>query len=313
MKKNLPIVLSIILIFIIIAPYIYIKHQKDFIYFRIKASQLLLKEYKQAPENNTVNIVAITDSNYIIPLNVTIYSAIKNKNQNSIYHFYIIGVDLNKYDIKSMTEQATNNVKITVIPNKNIYSFYNPNNVINPHVPSCDILKFNLPELFPKFDKILYLDGDILVQQDLSALYNSNIEDSYVGCVQEKYIGFPLEKELGIPKFFNNGVMLLNLKKMREDNITEKLLKYKIYDAPMRFATQDAFNVVLQPALKFLDEKYNIIILDIDVNKFSDVNKYLKDGVIIHYSGNDKPWDNPNVLYSSEWQKYYDEMINEYD
>ena len=280
-------------------------------YISIKQSQKLLKKYNIAPQSDSVNIVAITDSNYVMPLNVTMYSAIKNKNKDSKYHFYIIGIGLNNNEVKNLIKQSTDDAKITVIQEKNIYRFYQAKNKINPHVPNCDFLKFNLPQIFPKFDKILYLDGDIIVQSDLSELYNTNIENEYAGCVQENFIYGPLEAELQIPKYFNNGVMLLNLKNMRRDDISNKMLKYRIFHCPKRFVTQDTFNVVLQPKLKFLDEKYNIITLDIDTSKYSDVNQYLKSGVIIHYAGKDKPW-NSEVLYGSEWHKYKNEFQSKY-
>ena len=308
LKKILTIFLITVAVIFIISKY---NDSQLKSYIDIKLAQRSLTKYKLPPEQGEINIVALTDSNFILPLNVAMYSAIKNKNKDSKYHFYIIGVDLKESDIKDLTKQASDDVKITVIPNTNFYNFYDAKNNMTPHVPNCDFLKFHMPEIFSKFDKVLYIDGDVLVQSDLSDLYRTNIYNYYAGCVQENFIYGRLEDELQIGRYFNNGVMLLNLKRMRKNNISDKMLRYKIFKCPNRFVTQDTFNAVLYPRLKFLNEKYNVTIVDIDTSKYSDVNEYLKSGVIIHFAGKDKPW-NSDVLYGSEWHKYKDEMLSKY-
>jgi lipopolysaccharide biosynthesis glycosyltransferase len=49
------------------------------------------------------------------------------------------------------------------------------------HVNSTACFKFDLPDLIPDQDKILYLDSDVLIQKDLSDLFTISIDDYYAG------------------------------------------------------------------------------------------------------------------------------------
>lgn len=278
-------------------------------YNHVKKAQNNLDRYMIIPKKDTVNIVAITDSKYVNPLNVTIYSAIKNKNKNSKYNFFIIGVDLHLLDTLKLYEQSTDETPITIIQNDNIYKKYSK---IDTHVTNTDMFKFDIPNLFPNFDKILYLDGDIIVQKDLSDLYNMDLEDNYVAANLQPYEQFPGQKNLKLEKYFNNGVMLLNLKKMREDNISDKMLKYKIFRLPRGFVTQNTFNVILQSKVKNIDETYNTCVNSLDKKKYKNINKFLKSRAIIHFAGTMKPWSDPKVLYASTWEKYHNEFKEKY-
>lgn len=65
------------------------------------------------------------------------------------------------------------------------------------------------------------------------------------------------QTRIGHKRYFNNGMMLLNLKKMRKDNISEKLFADKLSDENTVFMTQDAFNRVFNTEVKFLSPLYN--------------------------------------------------------
>lgn len=316
-KKNIIIctILIIITILLILCKIFVINNQNITnikSYIRIKKSQKILNKYKFYPQKDAINIVNITDANYIIPLNVAIYSAIKNKNKNSKYNFFVIGIDLKKDDIKELTKQSTAETPIIVINNHNIYDFYPFKH--NTHVPIGDCLKFNIPDIFPNFDKMLYLDGDVIVQKDLNDLYNMNIDGYYAAGHLNDYDKDDKNQrmDLKLKKYFNNGVILLNLKKMREDDIPDKMLRYKIFKAPRFLITQDTFNVVLDNKVKNFDFTYNITTNLMENEKISDTDQYLKTGVIIHYAGSSKPWKKPDILYGATWNKYYQEFLNEY-
>ena len=107
-----------------------------------------------------------------------------------------------------------------------------------------------------KLDRIIYLDGDIIVQEDLEELYNCNIGDNYIGAVKDTngidYDFFGKK----IYKYFNSGVMIMNLEKMRRDKISKKLLEYRKcgYNKLM---DQDTFNFVVKDAVTLLPFKFN--------------------------------------------------------
>ncbi len=198
----------------------------------------------------------------------------------------------------------------------------------NPDVTRADYLKFNLATILAKTDKVLYLDGDVIVLKDLTELYNTDIEDYYAAAAQDlESTWIDKRKE----PYFNNGVMLINLKKMREDNIETKLINYKKNDKINRFMTQDAFNTVLYKKVKFIPLIYdtfapeyndeNILKIikkvlnknyDEKIYPYKTAQEYRNAVVIIHYTGwyNVKPWyewADKNSATSKIWYKYSDE------
>ena len=101
----------------------------------------------------------------------------------------------------------------------------------NFHVSPSALIKFELPELLPDvLGKVLYLDGDIIVQKDLTAIFNENIENVYAGVVSDTPTGaaeFRKYYNNKYSSYFNAGVLLLNLKKLCEDHISELLISGK--------------------------------------------------------------------------------------
>lgn len=308
------------------------------IIFLIFKSEFYIKKYRLPSEKNEINIAAITDKNYVNPLRVAIYSSIINKAKNSKYHFFIIGVELGKDDIEKLQKLKTENVNITILNNEKYFYKKFKIDSITKYVTKADFLKFSLANIFPEFKKILYIDCDLIIQKDLKELYDNDFEDNYA-IVVEELSDQHWARDIGLKKYFNNGVMLLNLDKFRKDNIKIKLYLNRFFNKKNRFVTQDSFNMVLQPKVKFTDFKYNLLPINTEFdeglrkkyqNKFNSteedfkkffydlykinekqyptMKKYVENAYIIHFAGKNKPWKTKEALYSYIWQKYSEKL-----
>lgn len=92
-----------------------------------------------------------------------------------------------------------------------------------------------LADLVPEIpDKILYLDIDMMAGDDISKLYNIDISDYEYAAVKEKYGSVLL-----YPDYINAGMLLLNMKKIKETGLLEKA-RDLIKNKKMLFADQDA-------------------------------------------------------------------------
>lgn len=263
------------------------------------------------PENNeTADIVFTADKNYKEPLKVTLVSAIENKKPESKYNINIICVDLTEEEAQEYHKFEKNNVSVKTVPVtiEQLGALGNYK-AASTHVNRSDLFKFFLPEIFSQYDKLLYLDADIIILDDLMELYNTNIKNKYLAAVMRinresrTYIAAKTAVLVFFKPEFNCGVMLMNLKKMREDKISEKLIKAKNEDKKRKYVTQGAFNEVIKGSrLKILPPKYNFLqrwiyrVNYIDYfNKFykvkyNDIAELYKEAVILHYSGAEKPW-----------------------
>ncbi len=162
-----------------------------------------------------------------------------------------------------------------------------------------------LADLIPEIpDKLLYLDIDIMVGKDISILYNINIEDYEYAAVREKY-----GSKLIRPDYINAGMLLLNIKKIKETKLLEKARKL-IKTKKLLFADQDA---IFRSTTKKL-------ILPRIYNEQSSFNR--KDTVICHFCKrllllpyprieNYKQW-NVEEVHSILKCHYFDNDLEEY-
>ncbi len=270
--------------------------------------------------NDIVNICMITDDNYVIPTVVAITSAIKNKCENVGYNFFIINTNISEYNknkIKRLDNSETG-VSINFI-NADINKYENL--IAHSHVPITALLKFDLPNLL-NLNKVLYLDGDILVTKCLNNLFKLNIDNYYLaavsdmgGCITQKF-----NERIGVDNYFNSGVLLLNLEKIRNENIFSVLVKTKNEHPQWPCMDQDVMNYVLGSNVLWVDLKYNCMLplyrhmeysLE-SINKFYNTNysnqfEMEDDSVILHFAGESerRPWENFNGTYSDLWNFYY--------
>ena len=243
------------------------------------------------------HIAYITDDNYAMPTAVSIVSLLENKAANISYVVHLILDNVSDQNKDRFKEISYPNCEIDIIDaDSSAYQEFQKNKV-NLHVSKSALLKFNLPEIFSDIDTLLYIDGDTLIIQDISELFKIDLSKYYAGVVDN----FEALMFSTLSRYFNNGVMLLNLKKMRADNMTTKLIDYR-KNGLNYFMDQDAFNIVFNEEVLFLSSKYNFRVpkfLETDFeefneefcdNKYIDENECLMDQKILHAVRQLKPW-----------------------
>lgn len=186
---------------------------------------------------------------------------------------------------------------------------------IDPRYTEAASLRLLLPELLPELDRILYLDCDIVVRQDLAQLWEkTDLADNYLAGVYEAAIEGQAERfrALGCDpaKYFNSGFLLMNLAQMREEKVSEKLLE--ACRVPyLEFPDQDALNQVCQGRVLPLSPLYNSIrTFFIPKYKADFVRQYseplweqVQREATIHYTGG-KPWNLFTVQFAAWWMVY---------
>ena len=267
--------------------------------------------YDLSEDKNIVPIVVHTDNNYVIPTIVTITSLVVNKYKNTPYKIYVLGNKLSHENKKLLSKIPG----VEVIDHVSKFTQFEGK---HQHVSSTDLFKFDLPDVFSQYDKILYLDVDMIIQRDLSELYHIDLEDNYVAAVKDMQ-GMVLEHHhtrIGLENYFNAGMMLLNLKKMREDNISDRLIDYKLHKDTGHFMSQDALNCVFGDKVKYIDPKYNYMwpnlraFTDEKIENFYDItevewNNIRYNAHIVHLTNKLKPWKYIEACGAGLWASYY--------
>lgn len=191
----------------------------------------------------------------------------------------------------------------------------------DPRYSEAASFRLLLPEILPEYDKVLYVDCDVIIRQDVSRLFaETDLGDNYLGVVYEAPIENQAErfKALGCNprEYFNSGFLLMNLAAMRAENVSRRLMDACRVDW-LEFPDQDALNQVCQGRVVPLSPLYNgIRTFFLPQYKADFVAQYseslwnqVQTDATIHYTGG-KPWNLFTVKFG-QWWRTYDSLPDE--
>ena len=251
---------------------------------------------------NEIPIVFATDKNYYPFLPVALKSIQEHSNENYLYKIFVLHESLDKEQMTSLEELETSNYKIKFINVSRYVSKIKAKLPTRDYYTNTTYYRFFIPRILRMYKKALYLDCDILVRNDISILFNNDIEDYLVGAITEDVMtninvfGEYVEKVIGINRnnFFNAGVLLLNLKKLRKEKLERKFIdllsiyKFKVTQ------DEDYLNVICKDKVLYINEEWN----------YCEVNKHnLSNPSIVHFKMCYKPWHYDNIKFQDEYWK----------
>jgi len=293
--------------------------------FNNPAKQVMTLSAAYMQKSNTIPIVFAANDFFVPMCTTTIFSVLCNSDKNRNYDIVIINKDIsarNKNILKNTVKQFQNATlrffDVVSILDKYVLK-------AGMHISVETYYRFLIQDILPDYDKVLYLDCDMICEYNIAELYDIDLMDNWVGAVKDpdmigqvnsdksynKYVTDVLH--LNDPySYFQAGVLLLNLSALRKNHstcqwFTESMQKYKYMD-------QDILNKNLQGHVKYLDSKWNVLIdcsgQRIEIIKKAPSNvcrEYLhsrKNPYIIHYAGFQKPWKDVSCDYFEEFWHY---------
>lgn len=239
-----------------------------------------------------MNIFYCTNEKYSQHVAVSITSVIIN-NPSAILDFYILSSNISEESKDKILLCGKNNSNVNI-------KFYKVDHLkfkelkLNIEYISIDTyFRYILADLFPKLDKGLYLDADTICNNDIRNLYDTNISGFYAAGVRDSFIeDINYKQNISFSEddlYVNAGVLLFNLKKMRDDSLTEVLFtKTRELSNEIRFQDQDIINIVFKNKIKELPNTFNCTSVDVSGKTVLQLNET----AIFHYTGPQKPWNN---------------------
>lgn len=270
-----------------------------------------------------MNIVCCTDHNYIMPTGVMICSACVNHTDIQITFYVICNSDVteqDKDDLKQIVSQYHHTIKFIPAPTftKETKCFTVNEEGQPKHITIAAYYRLFLAKILPNnIEKVIYLDGDIIVRHSLSEMYEINLDNIPVGSVVDMdegqiylYNNLRYEQSLG---YFNSGVLLINLKYWREYNLLQDFMEFATkYPERIKFHDQDILNYVLKNNKKKLPLKYNVQdgffkkVPNISWKYEDELKEAINNPYVVHFTcGRNKPWNiGCDVPYKEEYFKY---------
>lgn len=283
--------------------------------------------------HNNIPIVLLSSDYYVPYVGVLLQSLKEHSSSDCGYDVIILH--------KSISEDMQNQLKRIVNNYKNIsIRFFNAKAIVDDSLFYVSSQFYSIeayyriltPWILMHYDKAIVMDSDLVINGDLSELYSQCIDDKCIAAVKDiVYMGFLNGAQPGTLKYtreemkmkqpydyVNTGVMLMNLKRIRQKCSGSELIEF-CQKNHFHIQEQDGLNAFFEGEIKFLNLKWNYyvsvnpsIVYAIDncaprkeKEIYHCVGPYLKETpYIIHYASQPKPWNDPNVKYSEFWWYY---------
>ena len=269
------------------------------------------------------------DNGYVYPTLVAMTSLAINAGNNTFYNIYVLVspdfTEENRNILMTVEKNYTDHCKVIIINMDDKYKGKDSDD----RIPLAAYYRLELPNLLPDVDRIVYMDGDTAVFQDLSELITLDMKGNYI-------LGFLDSIPTALRKFhikngvvLCSGVLLMDLNALRKNHISEKFNEFleanlgNIYQHD-----QTTINVVCQGKISTLPPKYGIWnfknaqeVIDHNNAHLSWLRYNEKEYILSYYNPailhyvTDKPFKKKtNRIYSDLWWEYanktgyYDEI-----
>ena len=244
------------------------------------------------------------DNDYIPFLSVTLKSLLEHTTEENKYIIKILYTDIKKENQNKIKKYERPNVNIEFVDLSYYINKIKNKLYTRDYYSKTTYFRLFIPDLYPQYNKALYLDSDTLILEDIANLYNIEIGDNLLGAIPDSAVqSVPefqeyVEKVVGVSsykQYFNAGILIMNLDELRKFKFQDKFLylldtiKYSVAQ------DQDYLNRLCKGRVKIIDGAWNKMPID----------NYKKDDIkLIHYNLNYKPWHFDDILYKEYFWNY---------
>lgn len=260
------------------------------------------KDYK-----SVIPIFFAADKNYIPFLAVAIKSLTDNASKEYFYNIHILtGSGFCEEDIDKLKMNMSSNSRLIIDNVKDCLAGVEDNleYALRDYYTISIFYRLFIASLYPNYKKVIYLDCDIVVPGDISKFYIIELDGNILGAIVDDVIvnsecfRIYSNKAIGVDftRYFNSGVLLIDLDKYREEMILENFIYLiKKYNFETIAPDQDYLNVLCKDRVKYIEKGW-------DLMPIGEI--YKGEIYLIHYNNFRKPWYYDDVLYGEYFWKY---------
>ena len=276
-------------------------------------SELVLDE--DSPYEGIVPVTFAADGNYVPMLTTTVYSMLENACPGYFYDIIVLQKGMGPDQALTMTGffDRFPNASVRFVAVEPLIARYNLS-TSNSHISNETYYRFLVQDLMPWYDKVLYLDSDLIVKGDVAELFATDLGDNlvaaahdpdFLGTLNMRGVGrLDYAKDvLGMKDpygYFQAGVLILNTREMRKLHTVHEWLEIAS-NPDFLYNDQDVLNKECEGRVLYLDYAWNVM-----VDCRNRINNYISHAPaqvydaymesrtrekIVHYAGCDKPWN----------------------
>lgn len=320
---------------------VYVEYLKQTTDYKIKELQRVCFEYVDEPkflkpaftdsgtEQEPVSVVFSANDYYVPYLSALLQSIKDNASAHRYYDLVVMHDDISERHQNILKRQMeTSHISLRFF-DVTYYMLNRGNNLaLRGHFRIQTYFRLLLQDILPDWHKVLYLDADMIVLEDVADLFDVDLDNHLVAAVKDAdtaglYNGVEegkkeyMDKVLKIKKpydYFQAGTILFNLDEFRKQYTVDELFKFaSSYE--WQLLDQDVLNYFAQGQVKFVSNKWNVM-MDWGGFRIKEiighaprymVSDYLEahaDPAICHYAGPDKPWEFPDSDLAEYFWEY---------
>jgi lipopolysaccharide biosynthesis glycosyltransferase len=272
-----------------------------------------------------MNIVYTSDNKFSPQIAASMMSVMQN-NENEEITFWILSKGITPQNKQLLRDEISTGspFEIEFIDLKRVGDYFG-RNIDTGSWNDIVLARLFLDRLLPDdINRVLYLDGDTIVRGSLHNLWQIDLRGRVIGAVPEPTANTSRKEQLDIPSdgiYYNAGVLLIDLKKWRNERTGDEIVRYYLSHNGKLFANdQDAINGTLKGRIYTLPLCYNWcntyqIYPFYAIQKMTHGALHIEEEeyraeifnpVIVHYLGEERPWREGNRhLYRADFWKYY--------
>ncbi len=241
--------------------------------------------------NKTVPVFLAADDKYVKYMMVTLRSVIDNASSEYLYKLYVLHTDISLENQRLVKTMEKANVKISFVNVVEELNNISKKIAIRDYYTATTYYRIFIPEMFPQYDKVLYIDSDTIIREDVFNLYKYDLGKNLIGAVRDQLVvqtevfGDYVEKVLGISRgaYFNAGVVLLNCQEFRKQNMLKKFIELLNTYTFVVAQDQDYLNILCKDKVLWVDPRWN-------VQMAGEIPCHESKAKLIHYNLATKPW-----------------------
>ena len=255
--------------------------------------------------NRPIQIFYACDDNFVKYTIVSLHSMQKNASKEFKYHVHILHTGISDAMKERVLEMKNDCFEISFDDVTEYLVSISDKLPLRDYYSKTTYYRLFIAEMYPEYDKAIYIDSDTVVQGDISELYRINIDDAYVGAcheqamLQENVYGTYVEKVVGVPRynFFNAGMLVINCDRFRIRFVLDKFIEYLHMYNFVVTQDEDYLNLICKDHVFWLDQRWNTEI-------FGELGYPIKEAKIIHYIMTNKPWHYADCPYADIFWSY---------
>lgn len=269
---------------------------------------------------NVIPVFYACDDNFINYAVVSMNSLITNASEEYDYKIHILNTGFLKESREKLLNLQRENVEICFEDVTQRMEEIQDRLPLRDYYSMTTYYRIFMADMFPQYDKAIYIDSDTVVLGDISEMYAYDLKDNLVGAVtdqvivQEHVFSEYARKVLGLrpETYFNAGVLLMNCRALREEKVLERFIELINLYTFVVAQDQDYLNIICRDRVLWMHPKWNAEALEKIVCKEEEM-------AIIHYNLVSKPWHYPDCRLNEYFWKYaaltqvYDEILAESD